>query len=75
MYLRAAWFSLNTLLDGVVCYCLELSAGPISEYLSLWCPQHQIACSSDREKDLWNGKRSGMSNFKNAFLKALLFLS
>lgn len=64
MYLYTAWFSLNALLDGVIFSCLVLSASPVSEYLSLWCPQHQITCYGDRERDLWNGKVLGCLTLK-----------
>lgn len=51
-YSHTAWYSLNALPYGGILCCLLSAVSPVSEYLSLWCPQHPMACSSDREKDL-----------------------
>jgi len=48
-YSHTAWYSLNALLCGVTLCCLVSALSPVSEYLTLWCPQHPIACSSNRE--------------------------
>lgn len=49
---HTAWYSFNAFFYGMILCCLVLAVPPVSEYLSLWCPQHPIACSSDRTKDL-----------------------